>query len=129
MKIFHAIPLILVVACLASCDTRHGEARSGTAADDAAATGKGNARPSSTASDEGPDVAMRYTCEAGTGVALLRDGSARISLPDGNRVDLERIVGSQPTVFTGSSLYFTTGDHGAYLSQQDGRNELACKLQ
>jgi len=30
---------------------------------------------------------------------------------------------------SGSSLYFTTGDHGAYLSQQDGNNELACKLQ
>lgn len=122
MKILHAIPLILVVACLASCDARHGEARSGTAASD-------NAPPSHRAKDQGIDVAMHYTCEAGTSVALLRDGSARVSLPDGSRVDLERIVGSKPTVFTGSSLYFTTGDHGAYLSQQDGSNELACKLQ
>jgi hypothetical protein len=127
MKILHAVPLILVVACLASCDTRHDEARSTATAGNTAATG--NARPSNSTKDEGADVAMHYTCEAATGVALLRDGNARISLPDGNRVDLERIVGSKPTVFTGSSLYFTTGDHGAYLSQQDGNNELACKLQ
>ena len=123
------VPLILgELRCHGqAATTRHDEARSTAQQATAATTGK--ARPSNSAKDEGADVAMHYTCEAGTGVALLRDGNARVSLPDGSRVDLERIVGSKPTVFTGSSLYFTTGDHGAHLSQQDGSNELACKLQ
>jgi hypothetical protein len=120
-----AIALILLPAISVTACGRGGDDGNPGIRDGVASAGK---TPAAQSSGKDAGAAMRYTCQANTSVALLRDGSARVSLPDGTNVDLERIVGSNPTVFTGSSLYFTTGDHGARLSQQDGSNELACKL-
>ena len=125
MGILRAIPflILLVSSCIAGCDTRQDDAATNAVAPAAAED------PSSAQATANPDadVTARYTCEAGTNVAMLRDGHARVSLPDGSSVDLARIAGSQPAVFTGSSLYFTIGDRGAHLSQQDETNELACE--
>ena len=106
---------------MAGCNPRDDSA--GTDSDTAAA---GKAVPSASPTSDA-DVSMRYSCQADTKVAITNDGRARVSLPDGRIVDLDRVVGSTPAVFTGSSLYLTIGDHDAYLSQDDGNNELACK--
>ena len=72
-------------------------------------------------------VTMRYACDADTVVTVLADGTARISLPDGQTIDASRIAGSTPPVFTGQSLYFTVGEDGGRLSQEDQARELACR--
>jgi len=76
---------------------------------------------------EEAEVSMRYACDADTVVAMLADGTARISLPDGQTVDASRIAGSAPPVFTGQSLYFTIDEGGARLSQENQARELACR--
>ncbi len=123
MPAAHIVTLILLAAIgMAGCNPRDDNAGTGTDSDTAAA---GKAVPSaSTTSDA--DVSMRYSCQADTKVAITNDGRARVSLPDGRIIDLDRVVGSTPAVFTGSSLYLTIGDHDAYLSQDVGNNELAC---
>ncbi|MGV8932480.1 MAG: hypothetical protein ACOH1R_10290 [Luteimonas sp.] len=117
------VTLILLAAIgMSGCNPRDDSA--GTDNDTAAA---GKAVPSASPPTSDADVSMRYSCQADTKVAITNDGRARVSLPDGRIVDLDRVVGSTPAVFTGSSLYLTIGDHDAYLSQDDGNNELACK--
>lgn len=80
--------------------------------------------------DERPEdnagVTMRYTCDAGTEVTVLADGTATVALPGGQQVTVSRIAGSAPPVFTGGSLYFTVGEQGARLSQEEEANELTC---
>src|SRR5690606_13134289 len=71
-------------------------------------------------------VAMRYACEPDTEVVVFEDGRARVALPDGQEVDLSRVTGSSPPVYTGGTLFFTVGDNAAHLSQGDRTNELAC---
>lgn len=71
-------------------------------------------------------VTMRYRCDAGTAVTVFADGTARVSLPEGQEVAISRVAGSAPPVFSGSSLYFTVGEQGARLSQDDQASELAC---
>ena len=71
-------------------------------------------------------VTQHYGCQAGTGVELLDDGTARVSLPGGERHTLTRVANSDPQVYAGDSLYFTIQEDAAYLSQQDGARELAC---
>ncbi len=83
------------------------------------------------ASASAPDdseVTMRYTCDNDVHVDILRDGIARVALPDGRVVKLSRIAGSTPPVFTGEALYFSIGDEQASLSQDEG-TELACRGQ
>ncbi len=118
----HVVTLILLAAIgMSGCNPRDDS--TGSDSDTAAA---GKAVPSaSTTSDA--DVSMRYSCQAHTKVAITNDGRARVSLPDGRVVDLDKVVGSTPADFTGSSLYLTIGAHDASLSQDDGNNELACK--
>lgn len=81
--------------------------------------------PEAEAEDAG--VTMRYACDAGTGVTVYEDGTARVSLPQGRSVRVSRIAGSAPPVFTGQSLYFTIGEQGARLSQDGQASELACR--
>lgn len=117
-----AIAIALMLACVAGCGDR-------SAADDPAAAAPQaaeDAKSTPTPSDDDEHVARRFGCQAETEVALLDDGSARVSLPAGERHSLARIADSDPPVYTGDSLYFTIGPDAAYLSQQDGMRELAC---
>ena len=97
-----------------------------------AATAAQTPEPGTTAPPpaEGPGtdehVTRRFSCQAGTGVELLDDGTVRVSLPGGERHALTRVAGSEPQVYTGDSLYFTVQEGAAHLSQQDGTRELAC---
>ena len=95
--------------------------------DDAARSCSAEDAGASAGNDDGDaTVTMRYACEPGTEVTVFADDSARVALPDGQQVTLSRIAGSAPPVFTGGSLYFSVGETGAFLSQGDETNELAC---
>ena len=116
-------PLVPPIALLLllGCAERSPDPASGNDATSAA--------PAPTAPAPAPDdsqVTMRYACDAGVKVDILRDGIARVALPDGRVVRLSRIADSAPPVFTGDALYFSIGDEGASLSQDEG-TELACR--
>ena len=107
---------VLLLACLAGCGDR-----SAIPAD--AGAGVETTPP---ASGEEDNVTARYDCQADTAVVIFEDGTARVSLPGGERHTLEQVADSNPQVYAGDSLYFTVGADAAHLSQQDGARELAC---
>jgi len=109
-----AIAAAFLLSCVAGCGERP-----------ATADTTGSTAASAPAAPADPD-AIRYDCQADTSVAVLADGTARVTLPGGERHELARVAGSDPEVYTGDSLYFTVGADAAYLSQQDGTRELAC---
>ncbi len=111
---------MLLCAAAAGC----GDRSSATAMD---APDPGNTTsPPTTAPGADEHVTRRYSCQADTAVELLDDGTARVSLPGGERHTLTRVADSVPQVYTGDSLYFTIREDAAHLSQQDGARELAC---
>jgi hypothetical protein len=72
-------------------------------------------------------VADQYACDAGARLIRKDDGSFRAEVPGNAPVRLSRITGSDPAVFTGSSLYLRIDPDGtAILSQGDRTNELRC---
>jgi hypothetical protein len=75
----------------------------------------------------GGDDYDQYACDAGVRLIRNDDGSFRAEVPGNAPVRLSRITGSDPAVFTGSSLYLRIGPDGtAILSQGDRTNELRC---
>ena len=86
---------------------------------------KGDASAQAAAPDN-TGITMRYACDADTSVTVMANGSAEVHLPDGRAVTVSRIAGSAPPVFTGESLYFTVGENGARLSQDEAANVLRC---
>lgn len=111
---------------LAGC----GNADNAPATAEQAPAGKTAAPATNPASSPAPaDVATRYACDPDTVVDVLEGGqAARATLPDGTRVDLGKVEGSDPPVYRGLNLFFTIGDGQAHLSQESGR-ELACRPQ
>lgn len=106
--LFFALPM------LASCDRM--------AADDAAA-------PAAVATSSLPaseDATMHYVCDRGVQVSILRTGKVDAHMPDGTVAHLSLIADSSPSVYTGAGLYFRIGQEGAFLSQEEGSEEVAC---
>jgi len=67
--------------------------------------------------DEG--VTMRYRCESGLKVTIMRGETARISLADGRVVEIERTAESSPPSYRGEAVAFEVGGDGATLAQDD----------
>ena len=127
MRIFllTSLALLLLAGCNRdTADTADSTVDATTPAVDAAAPG-----PASAAVEDDAGITMRYTCEGNTSVAIMGSDKARVDLPDGPDVNLSKVAGSAPPVFTGANLYFAIGDNGAHLSQGDQTNELACQPQ
>ena len=118
--LFALAATVLVCAAAAGCGDRPAATAARTPEPVATAP------PSADASSADEHVTRRFSCQAGTGVELLDDGTVRVSLPGGERHALTRVAGSDPQVYTGDSLYFTIQAGAAHLSQQDGARELAC---
>jgi hypothetical protein len=66
-----------------------------------------------------PDVTMRYACEHGHSVAILRGEIARVSLADGRVVEIPRVADSAPPHYSGVALSFDVGSDGATLGQHE----------
>lgn len=114
------VPLAAALALLAACNATDKDGQQAAANPSAASA------PAPVVDDA--DITMRYSCDADTSVVILRGERARASLPDGNTVDMGKVSGSTPPVFSGAGLYFAIGDSQAHLSQEDG-SELACQPQ
>ncbi|GAA3933394.1 hypothetical protein [Luteimonas lutimaris] len=136
MRTLPTLATALLAACLAGCGNN---APPPAPAPDKPAAGAPADAAASARDDEG--VLRRFDCQAGTTVAVLANGDARVSLPGGQQHFLSPVAGSEPQVYTGDTLYFTveaasadadtadaasTGAATAHLSQQDGARELAC---
>lgn len=115
------ITAAIIVSCVAGCGDQPA-----TTADSAAPPAATEPAPAQATTPAPLDPnARRFDCQADTAVVVL-DGTARVTLPGGERHTLQKIADSDPEVYIGDSLYFTLGADAAHLSQQDGMRELAC---
>lgn len=125
-------PVLLVLAsrCVACQQPANPAAEAPSSRDEptpapAPATARaGSARPASGANDD--DITMRYACEHGHAVAIVRGGTARVSLADGRVVEIPRIADSSPPRYAGAALSFDVGSNGATLGQHEVGG-LACR--
>ena len=110
--------VLIIAACvLAGCqrpaeDTANAPPATSTAAVTAPAD---TATASST--DEG--VTMRYRCDGGHAVAIVRGESARLTLADGRTVEIARVADSAPPAYRGEALSFEIGSDGGTLGQDE----------
>ena len=115
------LPLVSLVA--ASC--QKSTAPAGESADmPARAEAAATAKPASGETDS--DITMRYACEHGNSVAIVRGQIARVSLADGRVVEIQRIADSSPPRYAGVALSFEVGSDGAMLGQ-DEAGVLGCR--
>ncbi|MFC5577360.1 hypothetical protein ACFPOA_04935 [Lysobacter niabensis] len=75
------------------------------------------ARPAS--GETAADITMRYACEHGHSVAIVRGEIARVSLADGRVIEIPRIADSSPPRYAGVALSFDVGSEGATLGQDE----------
>ena len=83
------------------------------AGDAVAATEKSAPEPTS------DGITMRYTCDQGHAVAIVRGEIARVSLADGRVLEIPRIADSSPPSYSGVALSFEVGSSGATLGQHE----------
>ncbi|MBA2238532.1 MAG: hypothetical protein H0W24_07545 [Lysobacter sp.] len=73
----------------------------------------------------GDSPGMRYACDGGYGVVIMGD-AAQVSSPGGYEIQLQRVAGSAPPVFSGEAMEFAVESDGAVLNQ-DGGGLLPCR--
>jgi hypothetical protein len=71
------------------------------------------------AADAGNGITMRYTCDNGQGVAIVRGETARVTLADGRVVEIKRVADSSPPRYSGEALSFEVDEDGATLGQDE----------
>ena len=64
-------------------------------------------------------ITMRYACDQGHSVAIVRGQIARVSLAGGRVVEIPRIADSSPPSYSGVALSFEVGSSGATLGQHE----------
>jgi hypothetical protein len=64
-------------------------------------------------------ITMRYACDQGHSVAIVRGEIARVSLADGRVLEIPRIADSSPPSYSGVALSFEVGSTGATLGQHE----------
>lgn len=120
MHLQSALSVLLPALMLAGCGASQDSASATPAATDVASPVSTDVPKSKAAAGKS------YDCGSGVIVDILGDETLRATIPGQSTVDLKRIANSTPPVFTGANLYFTMGQDGIYLSQENG-TELACK--
>ena len=68
---------------------------------------------------EDAGITMRYRCESGHSVAIVRGEQARVTLADGRVVAISRVADSSPPQFQGEALSFEVTGDGATLGQHE----------
>ena len=76
-------------------------------------------RAAQTPGATGADITMRYACEQGHSVAIVRGEIARVSLADGRVAEIPRVANSAPPRYSGVALSFDVGTDGATLGQHE----------
>lgn len=80
-----------------------------------------DATPANTAATPpaGEGVSMRYRCDGGHAVAIVRGETARVTLADGRVVEIARIADSAPPIYRGEALSFEIDSDGGMLGQDE----------
>jgi hypothetical protein len=78
------------------------------------------------AADASAGITMRYSCDGGHGVAIVRGDTARVTLADGRVVEIKRVADSSPPRYSGEALSFEVGNDGGTLGQ-DETGGFACR--
>ena len=111
------ISTMLVACALAGCKRPNGD----TANAPPSISNKADAKPVDTArpppADDG--VTMRYRCDGGHAIAIVRGERARVTLADGRIVEIERVADSAPPVYRGEASSFEVGSDGGTLGQDE----------
>jgi hypothetical protein len=71
------------------------------------------------AADASSGITMRYTCDNGHSVAIVRGETARVTLAEGHVVEIKRVADSSPPRYSGEALSFEVGSDGATLGQDE----------
>ncbi len=71
------------------------------------------------AAEASQGITMRYTCDQGHSVAIVRGDTARVTLADGRVVEIGRVADSSPPRYRGEALSFEVGSDGATLGQDE----------
>ena len=110
------ILIMLIAASVVGCKRSDDDAAKALPAtsSDADATPVDTSPPPS---DEG--VSMRYRCDGGHAVAIVRGELARVTLADGRVVEIARVADSAPPAYRGEALSFDIGSSGATLGQDE----------
>lgn len=102
----------LAVLALGACDrTQTAESTTPVAPD--------SATPAATDAASGDSVSMRYACDDNYQVSVMGD-TVRVTRQDGTDVELSRVAGEQPPLFSGEAMEFSVTDVGAVLTQDEG---------
>ena len=113
------ILIMLIAACALNGCKRQGDDEAANAP--ATARGNPDAKPVDTAppppADDG--VSMRYLCDGGHEVAIVRGELARVTLADGRVVEIARVADSAPPAYRGEALSFEVGSDGGTLGQDE----------
>jgi hypothetical protein len=77
--------------------------------------------PASTEAPEPDDdgITMRYRCDSGHSVAIVRGELARVTMADGRVVEIARVTDTSPPQFQGEALSFEVTGDGATLGQHE----------
>ncbi|MDQ3287678.1 MAG: hypothetical protein M3Q42_05335 [Pseudomonadota bacterium] len=73
----------------------------------------------------GDSPGMRYACDGGSAVTIVGD-AARVSAPGDYEIQLQRLAGSAPPIFSGEAMEFAVQSDGAVLNF-DGGGLLPCR--
>jgi hypothetical protein len=112
---FLILIMLVAASALVGCKQPDDAAKaSPTMSSDADATPADTAAPPP---DDG--VSMRYRCDGGHAVAIVRGELARVTLADGRVVEISRVADSAPPAYRGEALSFEVGSQGATLGQDE----------
>ena len=114
---FRVVSVVVLLLVLAAAACQQATSANDGAAPAADSTDAAADPAESAGTDDG--VTMRYSCEEGHSVAIIRGETARVSLADGRVVDIPRIADSAPPRYSGVALSFDIGSDGATLGQHE----------
>jgi hypothetical protein len=106
----------LLLAMLAGCNADRPAATSESEADPAPPAAPSTSPPPA----QGDGVTMRYACADGNKVDIVGGDTARVALSDGRTVELPRVDGRSPPLYSDATLQFAVGSEGGVLAGDDG---------
>lgn len=107
----------LLLAMLAGCNADR-PATTPDADAEAASTAAPTTAPAPPVQVDG--VTMRYGCADGNKVDIVGGDTARVTLSDGRKLELARVEGRSPPLYSGDATEFAIGSEGGVLARDDG---------
>lgn len=112
----------LLLAMLAGCNADRPDA---TPDAEAASTAAPTTAPGPPVQVDG--VTMRYDCTDGNKVDIVGGDTARVTLSDGRKLELARVQGRSPPLYSGDATEFAIGSEGGVLAHDGGQWDCAAE--